>query len=35
MHAIENEHKAVIRFLRSKGAVEVPLIEDKEEDEEN
>lgn len=35
MHAIENEHRAVIRFLRSKGAVGVPLIEDKEEDEEN
>lgn len=37
MHAIENEHRAVIRFLRSKGAVEVPLKEDKEEveDEEN
>ena len=36
MHATENEHRAVIRFLRSKGAVEVPLKEDKEEeDEEN
>ena len=30
MHAIENEHRAVIRFLRSKGAVEVPLKEDEE-----
>ncbi len=36
MHAIENEHRTVIRFLRSKGSVEVPLKEDKgEEEEEN
>lgn len=36
MYAIENEHRAVIRFLKSKGAFEVPLKEDKEEeDEEN
>ena len=36
MHAIANEHKAVIRFLRSRGAVEVPLKQNKEgENEEN
>ena len=33
MHAIENEHKTVIRFLKSKGAVEAPPKKDKEEKE--